>query len=279
MFAYVANVSYRELGAETFLLLAYSQGTRRDVERQLVSEGWQVHRVSTATKEDVAELPHKDDFLKTIKAEAARKRELEARKRAESQQRQREEQRRQEAARQRVRQTADERAVAALTAPRDETVIQYEAPPQATPPAAAIVNTLPRMHQTREYKVLTQKDKWFSQKFDPSLLESALNSYAAQGWRIRVADTAAFPGMFTGNRQELIAVLERGGDHVMFEYKVLTQKDKWFSGKFDPQRLEAAINAYAQQGWQVVVATTASFPGFLANDRDELILVMERRKH
>lgn len=30
----------------------------------------------------------------------------------------------------------------------------------------------------------------------------------------------------------------------MKEYKVLTQKDKWFSGKFDPANLEQAINAY-----------------------------------
>lgn len=34
----------------------------------------------------------------------------------------------------------------------------------------------------------------------------------------------------------------------MKEYKVLTQKDKWFSGKFDPANLEQAINAYASQG-------------------------------
>lgn len=33
------------------------------------------------------------------------------------------------------------------------------------------------------------------------------------------------------------------------EYKVLTQKDKWFSGKFDPAKLEEALNAYAEQGW------------------------------
>lgn len=30
----------------------------------------------------------------------------------------------------------------------------------------------------------------------------------------------------------------------MKEYKVLSQKDKWFTGKFDPEALEQAINAY-----------------------------------
>src|SRR6185436_18156204 len=38
---------------------------------------------------------------------------------------------------------------------------------------------------------------------------------------------------------------KRGGG--MKQYKVLTQKDKWFSGKFDPDQLEQALNAYAQQ--------------------------------
>lgn len=61
----------------------------------------------------------------------------------------------------------------------------------------------------------------------------------------------------------------------MKEYKVLTQKDKWFSGKFDPLKLEAAINAYAQQGWQVVTAATASFASF-ASSREEFVIIMER---
>lgn len=59
-----------------------------------------------------------------------------------------------------------------------------------------------------EYKVLTQKDKWFTSKFDPEKLEAALNSYAAQGWRMRGMATASFPG-FGGGREELIFVLER----------------------------------------------------------------------
>ena len=64
----------------------------------------------------------------------------------------------------------------------------------------------------------------------------------------------------------------------MKEYKVLTQKDKWFSGKFDPEKLEQAINAYAQQGWQVIACTTATFPGMLTGGREEMITVMEREK-
>ena len=62
----------------------------------------------------------------------------------------------------------------------------------------------------------------------------------------------------------------------MKEYKVLTQKDKWFSGKFDPELLEQAINSYAAQGWRVISAATASFPGLLSSNREEIIIIMER---
>lgn len=62
----------------------------------------------------------------------------------------------------------------------------------------------------------------------------------------------------------------------MKEYKILSQKDKWFSGKFDPERLEAAINAYAQQGWRVKAAFTAEIPGIMSRSREEAIIVLER---
>lgn len=61
----------------------------------------------------------------------------------------------------------------------------------------------------------------------------------------------------------------------MKEYKVLTQKDKWFSGKFDPAVLEQAINSYAKQGWVVKTATTAQIPGF-GGPREECLIILER---
>ena len=60
------------------------------------------------------------------------------------------------------------------------------------------------------------------------------------------------------------------------EYKVLTQKDKWFSGKFDPAKLEEALNAYAEQGWILKAATTATITGFVGGNRDEMIFILER---
>jgi len=62
---------------------------------------------------------------------------------------------------------------------------------------------------------------------------------------------------------------------VRYEYKILSQKDKWFSGKFDPMVLEQAINAYAQQGWRVISCATADIPGF-GTTRQEFITVLER---
>lgn len=63
----------------------------------------------------------------------------------------------------------------------------------------------------------------------------------------------------------------------MREYKVLTQKDKIFVGKFDPELLEKAINAYASEGWEVVSMVTAATPSF-AGSRDEIIVLFQRDK-
>ena len=65
------------------------------------------------------------------------------------------------------------------------------------------------------------------------------------------------------------------GFKLMKQYKVLTQKDKWFSGKFDPARLEEALNSYAEQGWRLVSCATADIPGF-GGSRQEFIAVLER---
>lgn len=70
-----------------------------------------------------------------------------------------------------------------------------------------------------------------------------------------------------------------GGDgadaHV--EYKVLTQKDRFFGGKFDPLKLEEALNAYALEGWSVSGIATADISGWSGN-RQELVVVMSRKR-
>lgn len=58
-----------------------------------------------------------------------------------------------------------------------------------------------------QYKVLTQKDRFFSAKFNPALIERALNEYAQDGWRMVSAVSADIPGL--GSRNELIIFLEK----------------------------------------------------------------------
>lgn len=61
------------------------------------------------------------------------------------------------------------------------------------------------------------------------------------------------------------------------EYKVMTQKDRFFSGKFNPEKLEAALNSYAQEGWRVVGMATGEIGAGFGN-REELIFVLERNR-
>ena len=63
-------------------------------------------------------------------------------------------------------------------------------------------------YERYEYKVLVQKDKWFSSKIDPVMLENTLNTYSANGWRVISCATADILGI-RRSRQEFIAVLER----------------------------------------------------------------------
>ena len=62
----------------------------------------------------------------------------------------------------------------------------------------------------------------------------------------------------------------------MKEYKILTQKDKWYSGKFNPEQLENALNAYAQQGWKVVAVSTGNVKAIFGENREEIIIILER---
>lgn len=62
----------------------------------------------------------------------------------------------------------------------------------------------------------------------------------------------------------------------MYEYMVLTQKDRVFGGKFNPQQIQEALNGFARQGWRVIEATTTTFPGF-TGAREELVFVLERQ--
>jgi hypothetical protein len=62
----------------------------------------------------------------------------------------------------------------------------------------------------------------------------------------------------------------------MNQYRVLTQKDRVFGGKFDPQKLEAALNSFASEGWALRAAATADINAAFGKDRQEMIMILER---
>jgi len=59
-----------------------------------------------------------------------------------------------------------------------------------------------------EYKVLTEKDSTFGGSFDAESLEVALNSYAAQGWRVFGSFLAT--SLWKSTKSEIMIILERG---------------------------------------------------------------------
>ena len=82
-------------------------------------------------------------------------------------------------------------------------------PEAAGPPHEEACPAPPPGGPTREYKVLTQKDRWFDGKFDLSRLEAALNHYAGLGWTVRAMSTPHVMGFSGGPREEIVVLMER----------------------------------------------------------------------
>ena len=60
----------------------------------------------------------------------------------------------------------------------------------------------------------------------------------------------------------------------MYEYKVLTERDKRFTGGFDADTLEATLNSYAGEGWRVVDVAVAA--NLMKSAKAELVMILER---
>lgn len=60
----------------------------------------------------------------------------------------------------------------------------------------------------------------------------------------------------------------------MNEYKVLTEQDSRFSGKFDPEGLQATLNSHAAEGWRVVDSVTSS--STWKNTNASIMIILER---
>ncbi|MBA2273207.1 MAG: DUF4177 domain-containing protein [Actinobacteria bacterium] len=60
----------------------------------------------------------------------------------------------------------------------------------------------------------------------------------------------------------------------MFEYKVLTERDSLFAGRFEPESLEAALNGYAAEGWRVIESFLAA--SLWKSPKAEIMVILER---
>jgi hypothetical protein len=59
------------------------------------------------------------------------------------------------------------------------------------------------------------------------------------------------------------------------EYKVLTQQDRRWSGKFSPENLEHTLNRYAAEGWRVVATVPVASPWSLSTSQVMILLEQE----
>ena len=63
----------------------------------------------------------------------------------------------------------------------------------------------------------------------------------------------------------------------MFEYKVISAKDKLFGNRFNPEKIEKAINLLGSEGWELVEIANSDSAGMLTN-RSEMIMIFKRKK-
>lgn len=73
----------------------------------------------------------------------------------------------------------------------------------------AVPHAGPRPNGTKEYKLLTPRDKCFEGKFSLERLEEALNSFALQGWAVKSMVTPHVVGFSGTAKEELVVLLER----------------------------------------------------------------------
>lgn len=55
----------------------------------------------------------------------------------------------------------------------------------------------------------------------------------------------------------------------------MTQKDRAFGGKFNPEKIEEALNAMGKEGWEIDGVTSAEFPS-ITGGRQELVIFLSK---
>lgn len=63
----------------------------------------------------------------------------------------------------------------------------------------------------------------------------------------------------------------------VFEYKVVSVKDKLFGNRFSPEKLEKVINTLGNEGWELIQIANSDSAGMLTN-RSEMIMIFKRSK-
>ncbi len=72
-----------------------------------------------------------------------------------------------------------------------------------------------------------------------------------------------------------VATAPQAGARQGLEYKVIMHKDMGFTTRFDPAKLEDALNRFSAEGWGVRSAVVLNLPGH-AGAHDELVVILER---
>jgi hypothetical protein len=77
----------------------------------------------------------------------------------------------------------------------------------------------------------------------------------------------------TYSRKEATWLSEKG--EAVKVFKVMTQKDRAFGGKFNPEKIEEALNAMGKEGWEIDGVTSAEFPS-ITGGRQELVIFLSK---
>lgn len=61
----------------------------------------------------------------------------------------------------------------------------------------------------------------------------------------------------------------------MFEYKVISVKDKLIGNRFSPRKLEEAINTLGSESWELIQIANSDSAGVFTN-RSEMVMIFKR---
>jgi hypothetical protein len=78
MYAYRVKAMHSECGGQCWQMIVYHSGSKKDVERQIVRDGWKVKRITGATADEIFDLPTYPAALAQVNAAIQRIRQAEA---------------------------------------------------------------------------------------------------------------------------------------------------------------------------------------------------------